>query len=386
MRPPQRFAFLLLLSLSPVATFAQTAPAAAPGNPPDLVVFTNGEQLTGELEKATGAGITFKSAMAGEINVPWKNIKTLHSSKSFAILTAKQKLTRKDALADVPQGEISAADAKITVTNPAGATKTIPVADANLLLDSGAFTRAVNHPPGLLQGWAGAATGGVSLVRATQDSTTFNGAINLVRATPGVDWLPARDRTIISYSQSYGTTSQVGTVTVKTNIFHANAERDEYFTPRVYAFGSATFDHNFSQNLDLQEAYGGGIGITLIKGAKQQLDFKGDAQYTRENFFTTPESPAPSQNVSLFGSTFSETYLRHLVKGLVLNEFGSVTPAYNITSDYSAHVNANFVFPVYKGIGFNFGAVDDYLNNAPVGSKKNSAQFTTGITYTIKPR
>jgi hypothetical protein len=384
MRFFNRLANLLLLPLLSAAAFCQTAPA--PAKTPDLVVFTNGEQLTGELEKATGAGITFKSNMAGEINVPWKNIKTLHSSKSFAILTAKQKLTRKDALADVPQGQISAEDAKITVTNPAGAQKTIPVADASQLLDSGAFTKAVNHPPGLLGGWAGAATGGVSLVRATQDSTTFNGAINLVRATPGVDWLPARNRSIIGYSQSYGTTSQTGTATVKTNIFHANGEQDEYFSPRVYAFGSVTFDHNFSQNLDLQQAYGGGIGITLLKSAKQQLDFKGDAQYTKEDFFTSPSSPAPSQNVNLFGSTFSETYLRHLVKGLVLNEFGSVTPAYNISSDYSAHVNANFVFPVYKGLGFNFGAVDDYLNNAPVGSKKNSTQFTTGITYTIKPR
>ena len=44
------------------------------------------------------------------------------------------------------------------------------------------------------------------------------------------------------------------------------------------------------------------------------------------------------------------------------------------------------VFPVYKGLGFNVGAVDDYLNNAPVGSKQNSTQFTTGITYTIKPK
>ena len=388
-----RIATLLLFSLFAAAVLAQSPPPAA--KTPDLVVFTNGEQLTGELEKADGSGITFKSAMAGEITVPWKNIKTLHSSKSFAILSAKEKLTRKNALAVVPQGEIAAADQKITVTNAAGIEKTIPVADAKLLVDSGDFTKAVNHPPSLLQGWGGAATGGVTLIRATQDNTSFNGAINLSRSTPGVDWLPARDRSIIAYTQSYGTVSQAGTPTVETNIFHANAERDEYFSPRLFAFGSTTFDHNFSSNLGLEQAYGGGVGITLIKNGRQQLDFKGDVHYEKEQFFDNFNSEtATLQNQNIFGSTFSDTYVRHVTKkGLVFNEFGSVSPAWSQSNSsstqpnaFSAHINAAFVFPVYKGFAFNVGAVDDFINNAPLGSKKNSTQYTTGITYTIKPR
>jgi hypothetical protein len=369
--------------------------AQAPGaKTPDTVVFTNGEQLTGVREKATGAGITFKSVMAGEINVPWANIKTLHSSRNFAILTAKQKLNRKDAEALVPQGPISAENKQITITGTSGP-RTVPVADANMLVDAGEFNKAVYHPPDLLQGWAGTATGGVSLVRSTQNNTTFNGAISLVRATPTVGWLPARDRSIIAYTQSYGTVSQAGTATVETNIFHANAERDEYFSPRVYAFGSATFDHNFSSNLGLEEAYGGGVGITVLKSAKQQLDFKGDAHYEKENFFDDSNSAtATTQNQNIFGSTFTESWTRRLnKKGLVLNEFGSVSPSWyqsNSSSTqpnaFSAHVNGALVFPVYKGFAFNIGAVDDYINNAPAGSKQNSTQFTTGITYAIKPR
>jgi len=336
--------------------------------------------LTGELEKASGDGITFKSAMAGEITVPWANIKTLTSSKSFAILAKNQKLTRKNADSLVPRGAISADNKEITVAGAAGP-KPVAIADASLLVDTASFEKAVNHPPSLLQGWGGAATGGVSFVRATQDSTTFNGAINLVRANPTVAWLAARDRTILGYTQSYGTTSQAGTPTVKTNIFHANGERDEYFSPRVFVFGSATFDHNFSQALDLQQAYGGGIGMTLIKNARRQFDLKGDLHYEKETFFVA------SQNVNLAGSTFSETYVEHLnKKGLVLNEFGSFSPSWNVTNDYSAHVNANLVFPVYKGFAFNVGFVDDFLNNAPAGSNQNSTQFNTGITYTIQPR
>ena len=345
----------------------------------DTVVFTNGEQLTGELLKATGGGITFKSAMAGEITVPWANIKTLNSTKSFAILTSKLKVTKKTA-ALVPQGAITADAKTITVTGPTES-RTVPVADANLLVESAVFNKAVNHEPGITQGWGGAATAGLTVVNSTQNATTFNGGINLTKSTPTVDWLAPRDRTILGYSQSYGTTSQPGTPTVKTDIWQAGLERDQYFSPRLFAAVTATFNHSFAQTLQLQQAYGLGLGMTILKNARREVDARGNMEYTKESFFD------PTQNVNLVGSTFSESWIEHLTKkGLVFNEFASLTPSYNQPSDYSVHVNANLIFPVYKGLGFNAGFVDDYLNNAPVGSNKNSTQFNTGIVYTIKPR
>lgn len=346
---------------------------------PDTVVFTNGEQLTGELLKANGGGITFKSTMAGEINVPWANIKTLNSSKSFAILTSKLKVTKKTA-SQVPQGAITADAKTITVTGPTES-KSVPVAEANLLVDSGVFNQATQHEPRFTQGWGGAATAGLTVVNSTQNATTFNGGVNLTKSSPTVDWLAPRDRTSIGYNQSYGTTSQTGTPTVKTDIWSAGLERDQYFTPRLFASATATFNHSFAQTLQLQQAYGGGIGMTVIKNATRQVDVKGNVQYTRESFFNT------AQNVNLVGSMFSEAWVEHISKkGLVFNEFASLTPSYNVPSDYSLHVATSLIFPVYKGFGFNAGFVDDFLNNAPAGSNKNSTQFNTGIVYTIKPR
>ena len=355
---------------------------------PDTLIFVNGEQLTGELERANSDGITFKSAMAGEITVKWSKVKELRSDKNFAVLTVNERLTRRTAAAVVPQGKIVVEGKQLSVVTATGTTQ-LPVEKADRIVDAGGFDKAVNHPPNILQGWGGTASSGVSLVRSTQNSTTFTGAINLVRATPLVDWLPARSRTNVDYNQSYGTTYQSGlaaTTTVKTNIYHADAERDQYFSPRAYSFGSVTFDHNFSQALDLQQAYGAGVGITLLKNAVRTLDFKGDVHYEKQTFFLLPPATVVTPSTDLFGSTFSEKYLRYLPKGLVLNEFGSISPSWNETDAYAAHVNVSLGFPVYKGLGFSVSGVDDYLNNAPAGSKKNSTQLTTGLTYTIKPR
>lgn len=351
--------------------------AQAPAS--DSLLFANGDQLTGVLERADKDGVSFKSSMAGEITVKWENIRELRSDKNFAVFSSQQKLTRKDAAAIIPQGKLLIAGKQINVETASGA-KTIPIADADRIVDAAAFDKALNHPPGLLRGWAGTASAGASLVRATQKSTSFNGAISLLRATPSVEWLPPRNRTTLDYLQSYGTVSQTGDPTLKTNIFHAAAEQDEYLTRRLFAFGSATFDHNFSQTLDLSQAYGAGLGITLLHNPVRQFDLKGDAHYEKQHFFDT------THDQNLFGSTFSERYLQYLPKSLVFTEFGSISPSWNNTRAYSAHVNAALGFPIYRGIGFSIGAVDDYLNDAPIGTQKNTTQFTSGITYTIKPR
>ena len=365
--------FAALLSTLPVA-FAQ-----APKPEPDRVVFVNGEALTGTLEKVDGKNITFKSDMAGEVTFPWANVKELHSAQTFAVIKAKQVLTKKDALAEVASGAVSAAGNKAVILKSPTTTQTIPLVDVAQFVPTADFNKALKHV-GLTQGWAGTASAGVSLVRSTQDSTTFNGAIALVRALPQVSWLPPRSQTSIGYNQSYGTTSQSGDPTVKTNIFHAGIEQDEYFSPKLYVLADGTFDHNFSSNLNLQQAYGVGVGLNVIKNPRQQLDVKVDIHYEKQSFF----DPTTSDN--LVGSTFSETYLRNLPKKLVFTEFGSFTPAWNNSSDYSAHINGALGFPVYKGLGFSIVAIDDYLNNAPAGANKNSSQFNMNLTYTIKPR
>jgi hypothetical protein len=89
---------------------------------------------------------------------------------------------------------------------------------------------------------------------------------------------------------------------------------------------------------------------------------------------------------NLIGSTFGQTYTRVLPRKIALDEFAAFTESWNNTSAYSSHVGATLTFPVYRGLGFNIGAIDDYLNTAAVGFKKNSFQFTTGVNYAFKAK
>ena len=367
------FAFILLV---PAGLRAQKA---APAPAPDTVTFENGEKVIGHFEGLLAGAAKFKSDKLGEITLDLSKVQELRTTGRFAVVRKGVKLTRRETDRIIPQGTISIVKQTVEVDPGNGqAVETIPLKEVSDIVEDKAFLAAFQSP-GILHGWKGALSLDAALVEATQDSVSVSSSVNLVRAMPPTadDWLPPSNRTLIAFSDSYGEVSQPNTPTVKTSIYHAGAERDEYFGSALFAFGSTAFDHNFSQGLDLQQLYGGGVGWSLIKRPKETLDLKGSVNYERQSF------PVASQNKNLINSVFAENYTRTFVHGIALNQQLSASPAWNDTNAYSTYASAGLVFPVYKRFGFNVNAIDSFLNDPAPGFKKNSVQFTTGVTYTL---
>lgn len=341
---------------------------------PDVIVFTNGDQLSGQLVRMSGKDVVFKSDMAGELTISTDKIRELHSSGNFAVVRKDVPFNR----GTVQMGTITLADKQITVANPTGAPLTVPQDNVLYLIDQSTYDHDLAKKPGPLYGWAGSITAGSSIVKATQNSTTFTGAMTLQRSIPTVPWLPRRNRTTFDANEAYGKVTQPGTPDVKTSIFHADAERDEYISTKTYALGQLSYDHNFSQGLDLAQSYGFGLGRTVFQTPVQQLDVKGDVHYLKQQF------QDPTNNEDLIGSTFAEIYLRHLPHKILFNQQLSVSPAWNYEKAFAAAGSASLSVPVYKSFSLSVATIDNYLNNPGVGFKKNSFQFTTGVTYAFK--
>ena len=368
---------------------AQSAPSAAPA--PDVIIFTNGDQLTGKLLREIGGSVTFHSDIAGDVIVTWDKIKSIHTSQQFAVIQQGQHVTRKTADTDVAQGVVQVQDdqvLKVATGTGGDYQRHYPGEEHSTVIDEATYGgKEVRRNPSFLYGWTGSITAGATAVEATQNSRGFTGAVALVRRIPTVDWLDPRNRTIFDFTGAYGTVTQPGTVGTKTNIIHFDAEHDWYFSPRFYFLVDSSFDHNYSQGLDLQQLYGAGIGYTVIKTPKQELDVKFDIHYERQQYFVTPNIVPPpplTPSKNLIGANFGDTYMRKLPKGLVFNQGAVITPAFNQSNAYSAVATAGLLFPVYKRLGFSVGALDDFLNDPAAGSKKNSFQFTAGVTYTLK--
>ncbi len=369
-----------------VPLHAQTPAATPPGT--DVILFTNGDQLTGKLLREVSGSVVFHSDIAGDVTVTWDKIKSIHTGQQFAVIQQGQHVTRKTADADIVQGNVRVEDDQVKVTQgTSGASKDIPVKDAQYVIDKDTYTKELRGHPGFFSGWNGSLTAGATLVEATQNSRGFTGNAALVRAIPSVDWLDPRDRTIFDFTGAYGQVTQPGTAGTKTNIIHFDAEHDWFISPRFFFLVDASWDHNYSQGLSLQQVYGGGIGYTVIKEPKQQLDVKLDVHYERQQYFVTPNVipiPPLTPSKNLIGMDFGDTYMLKLAHGLVFNQGAVITPAFNQTNAYSAVATAGLLFPVYKRFGFSVGALDNFLNDPAAGSKKNSFQFTAGVTYSLK--
>jgi hypothetical protein len=368
-----------MLVLHALNSRAQDKPAKPS---PDVLVLTNGDRLTGTLESGQGDSIVFKSELVGEITVSLDKVKELHANGGFVVLKKNEKITR----AQRQIGQVTYADKAITMENPSGAPEELPVKDLAYIIDQETYNKEVTSNPSPWKGWGGTITGGATIIRSTQDGTNLNAAINLTRAIPSISFLPARTRTTFNLLETYGKLTQptipqtnppTPTAMAKTNIFHTDAEHDEYFSPRLYALVGLSYDHNFSQGLNLQQIYGAGIGWTVLMEPNQELDLKVDLHYERQNF------QPPTVSEDLIGSTFSENYHRNLPAKIVFTESGSVIESWNDFNAYSAIGAAGLQLPVYKRFSLSANVLDNFINNPAFGYKKNSFQFVTGITYTL---
>ncbi len=375
MRILQQTTILLCLivhqSLSGQTARASAKPAS------DVLLLVDGEKLIGHLERSDGTSVMFNSDLAGEVKVDWSNVKSLETNNSFAIVEKGMKLKWNENESKIPQGKLLANSSEIDVRSNMGAQEAVAVGSTSNVIDQATFDKAVERKPAWYQDWKGSATIGLAVVSATQTSQTYTSAGTLIRAVPTETWMQPFSRTTLTFNSAYGQLSQPGSPTVKTSIFHASGERDRYVSSSVYLLASAGFDHDYSQGLDLQQSYGGGLGWTVVKGDSEQFDLKGELAYVNQQFLN------PSQNQKLLGGFFSEAYNRTFERKIVFNEQISINPSFTNTNAYSANGSLSLTIPLLKRISISLSTSDGFLNDPSPGYRKNSLQVATGLTYTL---
>ncbi|HZY73629.1 MAG TPA: hypothetical protein VFE22_11030, partial [Edaphobacter sp.] len=160
---------------------AQGAVAAAQAKPePDVIVFTNGDRLTGTIERGEADSIVFKSETAGEITVSLSKVKELRSHSNFVVIRKGEKPTR---ITRQP-GTIAYGNDAVTLATPSGTSETIPTKNLAFIVDQTTYDKEIAHNPNFLHGWNGTISGGATLIRSTQTGTSFTAGVSLLRTVP----------------------------------------------------------------------------------------------------------------------------------------------------------------------------------------------------------
>ena len=360
----------------------------------DTIIFANGDTLTGKVGKVVYGNVSFHSDELGDLTIPLTKIKTMRTATAFAAGSTTQRLTKKDIAEQLPVGKIELENETLKVMLPQGEVKEFPAKDLGFMLDQSAYQRELHNESDLFYGWYGTATLGTSVVKATNSAQTYTGAVALVRAIPTIAGLPAGSKTILNLSGAYGLAKspevisggdvfQTASVT-KTDILHGDLEYDKFFTPMVFGLVSGSADHNFGNGLKLQQAYGAGVGWGILRSPQNDLAVRMILQYEQQEFYNGITSGLGTPTENLVSASLGEAWSRTFPHSIKFKEYVTLNPTFNVVRAYSGVAGGGFVFPVYKSLSFSLITTDNYLGDPPQGFLRNTFQFTTGLTYTLK--
>lgn len=335
--------------------------ALSPALLADQIVLKNGDRLTGTITKSDDKSLVMKTDFAGDVTVPWDAVQQLTSAQPLHVaLKDGQNLV----------GPVTTADGNLAVaTTNKGTVSTPKDAVTSLRNDAEQTAYEKSLHPGVMQGWNGGINVGFALTRGNSQTKSLALALTGDRKT-------LHDHIGLYANSVYATNDAPGAVPSTTaNAIQGGARYDRNFTTRLFGFGSADFQTDDLQGLNLRSVLGGGLGLHAIQSDKTTLDFLGGMNYTRENYVDL------SRNLA--AATLGEELMHKLGASTVLTEKLYFFPDFNEAGEYRATFNFGTVTKISKWLGWQNAFGDIYVTNPPEGKRQNDILLTTGLNVTF---
>ena len=348
----------------------------------DQVTLTNGDRITGAIQKSDDKTLTVKSDLAGDVNIKWDAITTITSTQPLH-------LTLKDGQTLV--GTVTTQDAKfIVATKDAGAVnapKDSVVAvrsDDEQKAADAALDRLRNPHLGDL--WSGQLDTGLSLTRGNSAALTYTLAAKAIRQT-------TRDKITVYMTDIYGTNDNVTPHQTISDEIRGGVRADINISDKIFGFGLTDFDSNSLQHLGPAKRYRRRPRLSRLQIEEHYLrSFR--RHHLQPGIFlgvhaaeSTPPPPTTpfaaitqKSTQALVGeeldtkiaggrTTFSENFT------FFPNLSGSAGYRYAFTTSSATKIN--------NWLGWQVTFTDSYLSNPPFGIKSNDLLLSTGLRLTL---
>ncbi len=327
----------------------------------DQIVLKNGDRISGTIVKSDGKTLLIKTEFAGDVTVQWPAIEQINSSQPLHVSLSNGRTV---------VGPVSTSDGNLAVATPNQGTVNEPKTEVTTLRSDSEWTAYEKslHPP-LTAGWAGGANVGFALTRGNSQTKNLALAFTADRKT-------MHDRIAMYANSVYATNDAPGAVpTTTANAIQGGIRYDRNFTKRLFGFGSADFQTDDLQALNLRSILGGGLGYHAIKNDRTTLDFLGGLNYTRENYVTL------SRNFAAL--TLGEEFAHKVGISTSITQKFYMFPDLSDLGEYRGTFNLGTVTKFSKWLGWQNAFGDIYVTNPPAGKKQNDIIFTTGLNVSF---
>jgi putative salt-induced outer membrane protein len=327
----------------------------------DQVSLKNGDRLSGTIVKSDGKTLILHTNYADDINLKWDAIHGIQSSGELHLELQDGRSV---------SGTVTTSDGKLQIATRSGGTfETSPSAVKTLRNDAEQATYEKTVDGGILDDWKAGLNLGFSLTGGNSQTKNLSLAFTATRQTMH-DKLGLYSNTIYATDDAPGATPST-----IANAIGGGLQYDHDLTPRIFGFVATDFFSDALQALNLRSVFGGGAGFHAIKNDLTTLDVLGGLNYTRESYTTL------SRNFAAL--TLGEELMHKLGKSTVLNERLFVFPDLNSLGEYRGTFDFATVTKISKRLGWQNSFSDIYVNNPPLGKKRNDVIFTTGLNVSF---
>ena len=333
----------------------------------DSILLKNGDHLTGSIEHSDGKQLTLKTDYAGEITVQLSAVKQVVSDKPVYVITADKKTVN---------GKLNIEGPDVNLAPVSGPAVQVPLAHVTLLRsesEQAAYEHSLH--PGFTQNWVISTTVGFSLARGNSDTTNISTGFSGIRST-------LNDKLTTYANSIYASNDTVGTKGVTANDIRGGARYDHDFDARMFGFGSADYEYNELQDLNLRQIYSGGLGVHVIKRTGTTFDVLFGANYTRESYSASAIALPQQRNIA--GVTLGEDLTHQFWKTNTFTEQFNFYPDLSDTGQYRFTLDTTLTNKLYKWLSWQTTGSDVFVSDPIPGVKKNDLILTTGLNIAFK--
>jgi hypothetical protein len=352
----------------------------------DYILFLNNDTLTGDLLSIDSDSILFASQTLGELNIPWRVIKSIESKSGSAILPGGAE--SRGRIIEFRRAFIEKSNETVTLKADdqkprliLGALKfRVHCIENSEMATASPKTAAPQKAPV----WVLNLKTPAFLAFGTASQETFGGtaSLDVFSGTAGTSYL-YHSRLVAS--GTHNRTWQVGSPFVTTDTFNAFFQQSRSFgTTRGGIYGKAETFLNTSLGLAAQDSFGLGYYSPVKNYGPVQFNWLADTRYFRERLYATPGS------LDLVGSRLEGQLIYRKTDpsdksktkySVILKTW--LNPMWNDERALQAFATLSLSVPIRRSLCISFNPIeDDYLRNAPLGNRKNYA--TSSVSLSIE--
>jgi putative salt-induced outer membrane protein YdiY len=313
----------------------------------DVVVFKNGDRLTGKVVHKLGPELVFETAHAGTVNIQWSEISTLSTDKPVAVMLHDSGRISEETLAPAPDGSTGLTDA------------------GSVSLDEIAYLNPNPEQSGIGVNYKGRATLAASDTRGNTTGRRLYADAQLTAR--------ARD---YRYNLG-GKMNQQRDFGVRTASNWATDGNYDWFLEgeKQFRYVRGSLEHDHFKDIDLRSTAGAGYGVQLVENDRSNVSIRGGLDHVVIDHYAAGNESYPALGWGVKASHRLQKYnieLFHEQDG-----FQQIAKGSNMTLRTRTGLRA----PIAAGINASIQLNLDWEKDPAPGRKSTDSALLVGLGY-----